>query len=180
MLLLFLAACDQGTPPVPAGTIHGQVSVEGQGIHGVTVALSTGTSTTTADGGLFLFTDVDNGTYTLPATITTEGRRATLNFNGTYIRTASIVGSVTVDGSGLDGVTVALSGMSDASTQTDANGLYTFRQLRAGSYAVEISGFGADVIFSSTTRNVAMGVGEEERITASTESTRGPRALSVR
>ena len=156
------------------------MSVEGQGIDGVTVALSTGTSTTTADGGLFLFTDVDNGTYTvtisnfpvdigftsvlLPATITTEGRRATLNFNGTYIRTASIVGSVTVDGSGLDGVTVALSGMSDASTQTDANGLYTFRQLRAGSYAVEISGFGADVIFSSTTRNVAMGVGEEERI----------------
>ena len=180
MLLLFLAACDQGTPPVPAGTIHGQVTVEGQGIDGVTVALSTGTSTTTASGGLFLFTDVDNGTYTvtisnfpvdvsftstfLPATITTGGLRATLNFSGTYIRTASIIGSVTVDGSGLDGVTVALSGRSDASTQTDADGLYTFTQLRAGSYDVEISGFAADVIFSNTTRSIAVGVGEAERI----------------
>ena len=180
MLHLFLAACDQGTPPLPAGTINGQVSVEGQGIDGVTVALSTGTSTTTAGEGRFSFTNVDNGTYTvtisnfpvdasftstfLPATITTDARMATLNFSGTYIRTASIIGSVTVERTGLGGVTVRLSGMADASTQTDANGLYTFTQLRAGSYKVELSDFAADVDFPTTSRNVTVGVGGAETI----------------
>ena len=180
VMMLVLAACDQGTPPLPAGTINGQVSVEGQGIDGVTVALSTGTSTTTAGEGRFSFTNVDNGTYTvtisnfpvdasftstfLPATITTDVRRATLNFSGTYIRTASVIGSVTVERTGLGGVTVRLSGMTDVSTQTDASGLYTFTQLRAGSYRVELSDFAADVDFPITSRNVTVGVGGAETI----------------
>ncbi len=180
MLLVPLAACDEGTPPVPTGTIDGQVSIEGQGIDGVTVTLSTGPSTTTASGGRFSFANVDGGTYTVtisnfpadasftstsqPATITSAGQTATLNFTGTYIRTASIIGSVTVERAGLSGVTVRLSGMSDASTQTDANGQYAFTQLRAGNYEVELSGFAADVGFSNTSRTVTLDVGETEGI----------------
>ena len=180
MLLVPLAACDEGTPPVPTGTIDGQVSIEGQGIDGVTVTLSTGPSTTTASGGRFSFANVDGGTYTVtisnfpadasftstsqPATITSAGQTATLNFTGTYIRTASIIGSVTVERAGLSGVTVRLSGMSDASTQTDANGQYAFTQLRAGNYEVELSGFAADVGFSNTSRTVVLDVGETEGI----------------
>lgn len=180
MLLVPLAACDEGTPPVPTGTIDGQVSIEGQGIDGVTVTLSTGPSTTTAGGGRFSFANVDGGTYTVtisnfpadasftstsqPATITSAGQTATLNFTGTYIRTASIIGSVTVERAGLSGVTVRLSGMSDASTQTDANGQYAFTQLRAGNYEIELSGFAADVGFSNTSRTVVLDVGETEGI----------------
>lgn len=180
MLLVPLAACDEGTPPVPTGTIDGQVSIEGQGIDGVTVTLSTGPSTTTAGGGRFSFANVDGGTYTVtisnfpadasftstsqPATITSAGQTATLNFTGTYIRTASIIGSVTVERAGLSGVTVRLSGMSDASTQTDANGQYAFTRLRAGNYEIELSGFAADVGFSNTSRTVTLDVGETEGI----------------
>ena len=178
MLLVPLAACDEGTPPVPQGTIDGQVSIEGQGIDGVTVTMSSGPSTTTSGGGRFSFANVDGGTYTLtisnfpadasftstsqPATITTAGQTATVNFTGTYIRTASIIGSVTVERAGLSSVTVRLSGMSDASTQTDASGQFAFTQLRAGSYRIELSGFSADVSFSSSAHDVTLGVGETE------------------
>ena len=181
MLLVPLAACDEGTPPVPQGTIDGQVSIEGQGIDGVTVTMSSGPSTTTSGGGRFSFANVDGGTYTLtisnfpadasftstsqPATITTAGQTATVNFTGTYIRTASILGSVTVERAGVSGVTVRLSGMSDASTQTDANGQFAFTQLRAGSYELELSGFAADVSFSAPAQNVTLGVGETETTT---------------
>ena len=176
MLLVPLAACDEGTPPVPVGSIDGQVSIEGQGIDGVTVTLSTGTSTSTAGGGRFSFAAIDGGTYTVtisnfpadasfsstsqPATITTDGQTATVNFSGTYIRTASIIGSVTVEGEGIGNVTVRISGMADQATQTDANGQYAFAQLRAGSYTVEVSDFGADVGFSSPSQSVTLGVGE--------------------
>ena len=176
MLLVPLAACDEGTPPVPSGSIDGQVSIEGQGIDGVTVTLNTGTSTTTAGGGRFSFAGIDGGTYTVtisnfpadasfsstsqPATIATNGQTATVNFSGTYIRTASIIGSVTVEGTGLSGVTVRLSGMADQSTQTDANGQYAFAQLRAGAYTVEVSDFDADVGFSNASQSVTLGVGE--------------------
>ena len=180
MLLVPLAACDEGTPPVPVGMIDGQVSIEGQGVDGVTVTMSTGAATTTANGGRFSFASVDGGTYTLtisnypadasftstsqPATIATDGQTATVNFSGTYIRTASIIGSVTVERTGLSGVTVRISGTADQATQTDANGQYTFTSLRAGTYEVEVSDFGADVGFSNASQNVTVGVGETEAV----------------
>ena len=181
MLLVPLAACDEGTPPVPVGTIDGQVSIEGQGVDGVTVTMSTGATTTTASGGRFSFASVDGGTYTVtisnypadasftstsqPVTISTDGQAATVTFSGTYIRTASIIGSVTVEGTGLSGVTVRISGMADQATQTDASGQYTFTQLRAGTYEVEVSDFDADVGFSSASQSVTVSVGETEAVT---------------
>ena len=186
--LALLAACDGGgtsSPPPPAavGAISGQVSIEGQGIDGVTVALSTGASTSTAGGGRFSFANVAAGSYTVtisnfpadasfsstaqPTAITSNGQTAVVNFSGTYIRTASIIGSVTVEGDGLGGVTVRISGTVDQATQTDATGQYAFGRLRAGQYQVELSGFGADMDFSTVSRSVTLDVDETKTATFS-------------
>ena len=182
MLLALWAACDGGTsspPPPPValvGAISGQVSVESQGIDGVTVALSNGASTSTAGGGRFSFANLGAGSYTVtisnfpadvsfsstsqPTAITTNGQTATVNFSGTYIRTSGISGLVTVDGEGLGGVAVRISGVADQATRTDAAGQYAFTQLRAGQYQVEVSGYAADVGFASTSMSVTVGVDE--------------------
>ena len=179
LLAIPLAACNEGTPPPPQGSIEGQVSIEGQGVAGVTVSLSNGTSQTTGTDGRFAFAGIDGGTYTVsisgfaadatfsstsqPATISTQGQTVTVNFAGTYVRTASILGSVTVEGDGQGGLAVRLSGVADASTTTDASGQYTFTGLRAGAYEVVISGFDADAVgFSSTSKRTTVGVGETE------------------
>lgn len=179
LLAIPLAACNEGTPPPPEGSIDGQVSIEGQGVAGVTVSLSDGTSQTTGTDGRFAFAGVEGGTYTVSisgfaadatfantsqtATIASQGQTVTVNFSGTYVRTASIQGSVTVENDGQSGISVRLSGVSDASTTTDARGQYVFSGLRAGAYEVEISGFDADAVgFSSTSKGTTVGVGETE------------------
>ena len=55
-------------------------------------------------------------------------------------RPSSEAGTVTVENMGLGGVMVRLSGMADSETATDDAGQYSFTGLRAGTYAVEISG----------------------------------------
>jgi hypothetical protein len=50
--------------------------------------------------------------------------------------TYSISGTVTRDGSALQGVTVSMSGTNNADTTTDASGNYTFNKLSAGTYTV--------------------------------------------
>ena len=97
------------------------------------------------------------------ATISTAGQSVTLNFNGSYIRTASVMGSVTVENMGLPGVTVTLTGVSGATAVTDDGGQYAFTGLRMGAYSVEISGFDNDEVgFSNTAASVAVGVGESK------------------
>ena len=172
-----LAACEEATPPPPVGSIVGTVSIEGTGIDGVSVNLSNGNSTTTAGGGSYRFDNVEGGAYTVTisgfpsdatfdatsaaATIVSAGQSVTLNFTGAYIRTASIMGSVTVENTGLPGVTVTLTGVSGATAITDDSGQYAFTGLRMGTYSVEISGFDSDEIgFSNTAASVTVGVGE--------------------
>ena len=174
-----LAACEEATPPPPVGSIVGTVSIEGTGIDGVSVNLSNGNSTTTAGGGSYRFDNVEGGAYTVTisgfpsdatfdatsaaATISSAGQSVTLNFSGAYIRTASVMGSVTVENMGLPGVTVTLTGVSGATATTDDSGQYAFTGLRMGSYSVEISGFDSDEIgFSSTAASVSVGVGESK------------------
>ena len=75
----------------------------------------------------------------------------------------SQAGTVTVEGSGLGGVSVRISGVSDASATTDASGRYSFTGLRMGNYSVEISGFDSDAVgFSSTASSTSVGVGESK------------------
>ena len=174
-----LAACEEATPPPPVGSIVGTVSIEGTGVDGVSVNLSNGNSTTTAGGGSYRFDNVEGGAYTVTisgfpsdatfdatsaaATISSAGQSVTVNFTGAYIRTASVMGTVTVENMGLPGVTVTLTGVSGASAVTDNNGQYAFTGLRMGSYSVEISGFDSDEVgFSNTAASVAVGVGESK------------------
>ncbi len=179
-LPLALMACGEDiAPPPPTGSVAGQVSIEGQGADGVSVTLSSGAATATAGGGAYRFDGVEPGSYTvsisgfpteasfdatsMPVTVGESGGTATVDFSGSYIRTASVRGTVTVEGDGLSGVTVRLSGMSEAEAMTDASGQYGFTGLRAGSYAVEISGFDADEVgFSSTSGSADLGVGDTE------------------
>ena len=176
LLGLPLVACEEGTEPPPVGQIDGQVVVEGEGIDGVAVTLSSGAATTTSGGGYFSFADVEGGTYTitiagLPAdasfdqttaevTIAESGQTISRNFNGSWIRTASLMGMVSVEGAGLPGVTVSISGRQEAQMQTDDNGQYAFTGLRAGNYTIEISGFDqTDVAFSSASSTETVAVG---------------------
>ena len=182
LVLPVIAACGEDVIPPPAtGSIAGQVSIEGMGIDGVSVNLSNGASTTTAGGGTYRFDGVEAGAYTVTisgfpadasfdatsaaATIPETGGSVTLDFRGSYIRTASIMGTVTVENTGLGGVTVVLSGMSDATTATDMNGQYAFTGLRSGTYSVEISGFDSDEVgFGSLMSSATVGVGESKII----------------
>ncbi len=110
LALPILAACGEGPIIPPAtGSITGQVSIEGMGADGVSVNLSNGASTTTAGGGNYRFDGVQAGSYTVtisgfPAdasfdatsasvTIPENGGSVTHNFQGTYIRTASVMGT---------------------------------------------------------------------------------------
>ncbi len=179
LLGLPLAACDSETAPPPVGQIDGQVVIEGEGIDGVSVSLSSGAATTTSGGGHYSFMDVEGGTYTITisgypddasfdqttaeVTIASSGQTINRSFSGSWIRTASLMGMVTVEGEGLPGVTVAISGRQEAQMLTDDNGQYTFTGLRAGNYTVEISGFDAtDVAFSATSSAVEVSVGESK------------------
>ena len=182
LVLPVIAACGEDVIPPPAtGSIMGQVSIEGTGIDGVSVNLSNGASTTTAGGGTYRFDNVEAGPYTVtisgfpadasfdatsaPATIGDTGGTVTVDFRGSYIRTASIMGTVTVENMGLGGVTVRLSGMADAQTATDNSGQFAFTGLRAGTYAVEISGFDMDEVgFGSTSSSATVAVGESKII----------------
>ncbi len=181
LLAIPLAACDEGTEPPPVGSIEGQVSIEGKGADGVTVTLSDGKTATTAGGGTFSFRNVEGGSYTVTisgfptdasftatsqaAVISQANQVVSVNFTGAYIRTSSIIGTVTVEGAGIGKVTVRLSGMSDASATTSDNGQYAFTGLRAGTYTVEISEFGSDeVSFSNTSQSATVAVGESQVI----------------
>ena len=175
-----ISACgDDIPPPPPTGSIDGLVSIEGQGIDAVSVTLSNGASATTANGGMYRFDGVEAGAYTVTisnypadasfdqtsaaATIANDGETVTINFPGTFIRTSSIMGTVTVDNEGLSGITVKLSGTGDSETLTDGNGQYAFTGLRAGNYTIEISGFDADdVAFGSTSSAAMVAVGESK------------------
>ncbi|MYA11611.1 MAG: hypothetical protein F4087_09810, partial [Gemmatimonadetes bacterium] len=59
-------------------------------------------------------------------TIASSGQTINRSFSGSWIRTASLMGMVTVEGEGLPGITVAVSGRQDAQMLTDDNGQYTF------------------------------------------------------
>ena len=62
----------------------------------------------------------------------------------------AVQGTVTVEGTGLDGVSVSLSGGSSATATTSGGGNYSFPNLEAGSYTVMISGFPQDISFDQT------------------------------
>ena len=186
-----LAACGEPVDPPAPGSIVGTVSIEGMGVAGVTVTLDGTTSITTAGDGAFRFDNLEEGDYTVTisgfppeaefsqtstATVfVAAGATVTIDFNGSYIRTATIVGSVTVDGTGIGGVSVTLGGTETKSTQTDADGNYDFSALRAGDYTITISDFDpAKYTFDETSQAVSLALGESGNVSFMGTPTRLP------
>lgn len=182
-----LTACDEDDDPVveptPTGTVTGTVSAEGTGLAGVSVTLvgAVSQSATTGANGAYTFTDVPAGSYgvsidasTHPevsfaqtskvTSITTMGQTATVDFTGTYIRTASITTMVTADGQPVGGVSVAVTGGPDApkSCVTGMGGDCSVTGLRAGTYTVTISNTPEGYTFTTMTQNVTVATGESK------------------
>ena len=172
--LLFVDACGVVTP-TPVGSIAGQIIIEGEGIGGVAVVLSNGAQTATTPTGMYRFDHVEGGSYTITiseypldaifvatsaaAEIVVDGQTVIVDFRGAYLRTASLMGRVAVEGHSVAGVTVRLAGMSEGLTSTNDAGQFGFRSLRAGTYSVEISDFG-ETEFARTSQSVSVAVGE--------------------
>ena len=179
----------EGTSLRTAG-VAGMVTVEGSGIPDVTVTLIRVTGATsgdvmgirrTGDDGSYAFGDLLAGAYRVDIsgfdaeyafeTTNWQGQVATgdvadASFAGTIIRTASIGGMVTVEGSGKEGVTVSLAGGTDGvddTRMTGADGSYTFDGLRRGDYTVTITNPDEALYsFTATERKVSVGVGQTQ------------------
>ena len=139
-------------------------------------------SATTDDNGQYAFTGLRAGTYSVEisgfnsdevgfgatsfSASVGVGESKILSFDGTYLRTAGIMGQVSVEGEGLAGVTVTLAGEGEeGTTTTDAGGLYAFSKLRAGDYSVAISGYDTDDYeFETTSMNVSVALGETANV----------------
>ena len=158
--------------------------MENVGLGGISVRLS-GTadqSATTDSNGQYAFTGLRAGTYSVEisgfdsdevgfgatsfSASVGVGESKIISFDGTYLRTAGIMGQVSVEGEGLAGVTVTLAGEGEGgTTTTDAGGLYAFSKLRAGDYSVAISGYDTDDYdFETTSMNVSVALGETANI----------------
>ena len=118
----------------------------------ITVTLSgpnSGTTTTDAANGNYIFTGLVNGTYTITPsmvwyTFTPPCQAVTVNgadvseinftFTGANGFTHNISGFITVGGVAKQGVIVTLSGPNSATAATDGSGYYSFPGLMIGRY----------------------------------------------
>ena len=155
-------------------------------LDGITVTLE-GENTmaepqSTMEGG-FAFTGLRAGSYTVTisgypedvkfdeVSMTVEvgvGEVGMAEFEGAYIRTAAVEGRVIIEGEGLAGVTVTLTGGpgNDNYTKlTGDNGEYAFTELRPGDYQVSISGYDPDDYeFASSAHDVSVDLDETETV----------------
>jgi hypothetical protein len=183
-----LTACDEDddvvVPETPTGTISGTVSADGTGLSGVAVDLvgASTQSTSTGANGAYTFANVEAGSWGITinaanhpdvsfattsrtTTITTAGQQATVDFSGSYIRTASITAIVSAGGAPLAGISVAVTGGPENVTVnavTDAGGQGRATGLRAGNYTVTISNIPEGVEFTTTTQSVTVATGENQ------------------
>jgi hypothetical protein len=127
-------------------SISGTISPVSSGTE-VTVTLSgasTGTTTTDSSGN-YTFSGLANGTYTVTPSqpgLTFSPSSLPETVNGANITSANFTGATysvsgTISPASLgNGVTVALSGTSSATTTANASGVYTFSGLANGAYTV--------------------------------------------
>jgi len=133
-------------------TVSGNVSLGGSGLAGATVTIAgAGSGSTTTDaGGNYSFSGVHNGNCTVTAALAgytfTPISQAITVVNGDVIvpqftasalaSTFTISGRVTLNGTGLAGVTVSITGTGFGSLTTDASGNYSFVGVRNGDYTI--------------------------------------------
>lgn len=180
-LILIAGGCDT-TEPAPRGVVQGIVMAEGDPLPGVTVEVSgpRNASMSTDEAGRYAFDELPAGAYVVsirgvpsdaafPSTSRSaavpEAGTVTVDFQGNFIRTASIIGTVTSRDQGLAGVTVRLEGTETATTLTDSEGEFRFPALRSGAYTVEISSFPSSVIFNAPRTEVQLTTGQTHAVT---------------
>ena len=164
---------------IRTSAVEGLVSIEGEGMAGVTVTLSGGpadesfTMMTDADG-MYRFEDLRPGDYTVSITdfdprdyefaATSQDvsvdldETGTVSFTGVLLRTSGISGRVSVEGMGLGDIAVTLAGGGESRTaMTDAGGQYAFAGLAAGDYTVSVAVESDAYVFESMSTDVALG-----------------------
>lgn len=148
--LLALDCGDDTVAPTRVGSIQGRVTAEGTGLSNVNVSIGAGATRTTDATGNYAFTALPEGVYTVsiagfPGDVTfdetartvTVGDPAlavTVDFEGTFLRTAGIIGRVNIDG-----VVVSATGPEGTSTATSTQGEYGILGLIAGDYVVVVN-----------------------------------------
>ena len=169
---------------IRTSAVEGQVIIEGEGLAGVTVTLNGGpadesyTMMTDADG-MYRFEELRPGDYTVSISdfdtrdyefaATSQDvsvdldETGTVSFTGVLLRTSGIAGRVSVEGMGLGGIEVTLSGGEEAQTaMTDDGGQYNFAGLAAGDYTVSISVESDAYVFESMSSDVTVGDDESK------------------
>ena len=157
-----------------AGTfsLSGTISPTAAG-SGATVTLSGATSATTVAnaGGVYTFTSLANGSYTITPmnggysftptnqNVTVNGANITgVNFTGSAQGTFSISGTITPAANG-SGTSVTLSGNAAATAIADSSGTYAFGGLSNGSYTIAVShttSTSVSYTFSPASQNVTV------------------------
>jgi hypothetical protein len=153
-------------------TITGTITRDGSGLQGVTVTASGGHSqtVTTNSNGVYTLTNVIYGTTNITITPSLTGHSfspsdrsvsgpVTSNVTGenftAALLTYTITGTITRDGSGLQGVTVTASGGHSQSVTTNSNGLYTLTNVVYGSTGITITPSLTGHSFSPSDRSVS-------------------------
>ena len=165
---------------IRTSAIMGTVTVENEGLGGVTVKLSgmSDSETITDGNGQFAFSGLRAGNYTVQisgfddedvafgstssAAMVSVGESKVVTFEGTYLRASAITGQVTVEDNPLEGVMVSLQGKGeDRTATTNGAGQFTFSELRRGDYSVGITNPDADEYsFEVTSKTVTIAHGE--------------------
>lgn len=140
--------------------IAGRITQGAAGVAGITVNVG-GTTVTTDASGNYALTGLGEGTYTVQPTstgyqfspssrtVTLGPDRADANFTATAL--LQIQGHVTLDGTGIEGITVSTG---TRSATTDSSGAYTISNVPAGKYTLTPSGNG--YAFDPASRSVTL------------------------
>ena len=164
---------------IRTSAVEGEVIIDGRGLAGVTVTLIGGPAdenftTMTDSDGMYRFEDLRPGDYTVSISdfdtrdynfavasqdVSVDlGETATVPFTGQLLRTSAINGRVSVEGMGLSGIEVTLSGGDTTRTETtDAGGQYGFAGLAAGDYTVSIAVDDPAYVFDEMSKTVTVG-----------------------
>ncbi|OGS20244.1 MAG: hypothetical protein A2252_00695 [Elusimicrobia bacterium RIFOXYA2_FULL_39_19] len=136
-------------------SISGYIKEESSAaVSGVTVALSGFASSTTVTdaNGFYQFTQLSTGTYGVTPSktncvfsvssltcIISNVSLSSQNITASVFHFYNLSGSVKNGGLGLEGVTMALTGATNATTATDVNGNYEFLAISTGTYVLTAS-----------------------------------------